>query len=157
MERIAIENKGKMPMWVAGQMIPAGEIRHFDKTMVPREHWPQEEAPAEEEVVDPFKQLLEHNVKTVVAALETMSREDLKKLGEMEQAGAGRRGVLGPIAEKLLSQASTPGAVDPVTAKALEISALSKEQFDALTEGEQGNYLNAAKAALAVPATQAPE
>jgi hypothetical protein len=155
MERIAIENKGQMPMYVAGQMIPGGETRHFDKTMVPREYWPKEEEPAEEPAVDALAELLEHNVQTVVAALATLSREDLEKLGEMEQAGAARKGVLGPIAEKLLADATAPA--DPVMAKALEISTLTKEQFEALTEGEQGNYLNAAKAALAVAATQAPE
>lgn len=47
--------------------------------------------------------------------------------------------------------APTPDVDPAVAAKALEISLLTQEQFDALTEGEQGNYYNAAKAALAVP------
>lgn len=53
------------------------------------------------------------------------------------------------MAKKQPAAASKPA--DPVAEKALELSAMTQEQFDALTEGEQGNYLNAAKATLAVP------
>jgi hypothetical protein len=152
--RIPVENNTAMPIYVGSNMIPPGEIRDLPISQVPPHLRPPEPAAVVEEATpDPLTELLEHNVKTVVAALDSLSIEQIEKLGEMEQAGAARRGVLSAIAEKLLSAAGNPAA-DPVKAKALEISALTQEQFDALTEGERDNYLNAAKAALAVPAAK---
>jgi hypothetical protein len=52
---------------------------------------------------------------------------------------------------KAAAKPATTTAVDAVQTEALNLSGLTQEQFSALTEGEQGNYLNAAKAALAVP------
>lgn len=45
--------------------------------------------------------------------------------------------------------AASSADLGQVQAKALEMTGLSQDQFNALTEGEQNNYLNAAKAALA--------
>jgi hypothetical protein len=52
---------------------------------------------------------------------------------------------------KAAAKPATIPAADPISAKALELSGLTQDQFSALTEGEQENYLNSAKAELATP------
>ncbi|MBZ0104652.1 MAG: hypothetical protein K8H84_03385 [Sulfuricella denitrificans] len=108
MEKIAIENTTKMPIYVAGQMIPAGEIRHFNEDQVPAEYRPakEEEPKAEMQVADPLTDILKGNVKDVVAALNGMLFADIDRLGDLEQQGQARKGILSAIAEIQLSQAA---------------------------------------------------
>lgn len=84
---------------------------------------------------DPFADLLEHNVQTVVASLGTMELADIEKLGEMEQTGAARKGVLSAIAEELLKRAEKPA---PATETQSASETGTGEQSSATeTTGEQ--------------------
>lgn len=109
--RIPVTNNTQMPIYVGSNMIPAGETRDLPESQVPAHHRPREEPPEPPAAPDdPYTTLLEHNVGTVVAALPAMSVEEIEKLGELEQLGQARKGVLSAIAEALLKRASNPAA-----------------------------------------------
>jgi|GEM_PF-6072053 len=104
--RIPVSNLTKITLFVGSYMVPAGETRDIPESQVPPHLRPQEPVAVPAPEIDPFADLLSHNVQTVVAALEHMSTEEIEKLGEMEQQGAARKGVLSAIAEKLLANAA---------------------------------------------------
>lgn len=103
--KIPVSNNTAMPIYVGAAMIPAGETRHFEEQDVPHHLRPVQEAAPVDEPVDPLVTLLESNVGDVVAALPELSRADVERLGELEQAGQARKGVLSGIAENLLARA----------------------------------------------------
>jgi hypothetical protein len=104
--KIPVTNNGKTTMYVGSSIIPPGETRHFDENEVPpnlrpeREAAPQEMAPA-----DPLAELLTGTVADIAAALPTLALADIERLGEMEQTGQSRKGVLTAVAETLLKRA----------------------------------------------------
>lgn len=107
MEKIAIENKTRMPMYVAGLMIPAGETRHFNADQVPAEYLPaREEAPAPEPE-DPIEALSRESVKTIVEKFPELTDAELDRLGELEQlkGDAARSTLLGGITSELFHRA----------------------------------------------------
>lgn len=103
--RKAIENKTQMPMFVAGMMIPPGETRLIEDDMLPPEHREKAPIPAPEIPADPLVELLEQNAKTVVAALDGISSEDLARLQLLETEGKARKTVLEAIAAEGLKRA----------------------------------------------------
>jgi len=105
--KIPVHNASPMPIYVHGQMIPAGETRHFDEEFVPPEYRPAPtpEPDPEAPTADPLVTLLEGKVAEIVPQLASLGTEDLERLGAMEQLGAARKGVLGPVAELLLDRA----------------------------------------------------
>jgi hypothetical protein len=108
--KIPVTNNGKTMMYVGSSIIPPGETRHFDENEVPPSLRPTppdlpttpglplsgEEALAE--------QLL-GTVADIAAALSDMALADIERLGELEQTGQARKGVLAAIAETLLKRA----------------------------------------------------
>lgn len=84
--------------------IAPGATRDVEQSHIPG-YKPAEEAPAPP-VDDPLAVLLSHSIPTVIAGLDGLSRDQLEKLGELEQKGQARKGVLGPIAEILLKAAA---------------------------------------------------
>ena len=50
--------------------------------------------------------MLKGNVAEVVAKLPELSLDDIERLGDLEQTGQQRKGILGAIAERLLAEAS---------------------------------------------------
>lgn len=112
--RVPIENNGQMPIYVAGVMIPPGEIRHFEDDQLP----PEFRAPAVvEEVpeIDPLADLLAMKVDNVVNGLAALSDEELARLEVLEAEGKQRKGVLEGIAEDMLRRAElkVAGEVPP--------------------------------------------
>ena len=104
--KIPVSNSTAMPIYVGAAMIPPGETRHFDEQDVPPHLRPAQEVAAEPEApADPLAELLKGNVASVVAALPGLSVSDVERLGDMEQADLGRKGVLGAIAEQLMIRA----------------------------------------------------
>lgn len=104
--KIPVHNNTKMPMYVAGLMIPAGETRHFEENQVPSHLRPAPVADAVDAPADPLVELLDHKVADVAAALAELSDADLETLGSMEQAAENpRKGVLHAIAEETLRRA----------------------------------------------------
>lgn len=108
--KIPVSNNTAMPIYVGAAMIPPGETRHFDEQDVPHHLRP---APVEAAPVaapaDPLAELLKGNVAAVVAALADLPDADVERLGELEQAGQARKGVLSAVAEELLVRAEAAG------------------------------------------------
>lgn len=114
-KRIPVTNNTSMNLYVGSNIVPPGETRDFFESQVPLHLRPVdqvEEAPVV--VVDPLAELLDGNVASVVAALPELTTEQIEKLGEMEQAGGKRKGVLSALAEALLTRAANKDAMDKV-------------------------------------------
>lgn len=107
MKKIPVHNKTAMPIYVGAAMVFPGETRHFDEHEVPHHLRPQEEAPAKKQAApaDPLAGMLKGTVKEVTAGLDGLLTGDLEKLGELEQSGQARKGVLSVIADLLLTRA----------------------------------------------------
>lgn len=99
MALVAFHNTSAHVMFVGTVMVPPSEIRYVDERLLPQAH---AENVQQETVTDPLAELLKNSVAVVLPALETMSLEELEKLGELEQSGLARKGILGPIAERIL-------------------------------------------------------
>ena len=106
--KIPVTNNTKMPMYVGASMIPPGETRHFDEQDVPHHlrPTPPDLPLSGGEKGDPLAALLQGNVKSVADALNGLSTEEVERLGELEQAGQNRKGVLSAVAELLLGRAA---------------------------------------------------
>jgi len=110
-KRIAVENKTKMPLYVGSNIVPPGEIRDFPESQVPHHLRPAPVAEAAPQApADPLAELLKGNVASVVAALPDLTDADVERLGELEQQGQARKGVLSAVAEELLVRAEAAGA-----------------------------------------------
>lgn len=107
MSKVYIENKGAMPMYVAGLMIAPGEGRHFEEWQVPPEHKPVAVEEVLELAPDPLQAILLGAVAAVVIGLPLLSLEELDRLAALEAAegGKNRKGVLEGIAEEKLARA----------------------------------------------------
>jgi hypothetical protein len=103
-------------MPVGSFLIPPGETRHFDEADVPHHLRPSVEVVEAPAPVDPLAEILLGNVASVVSALDGMLIADIEKLGELERAGQGRKGVLGPIANYLLNYAQNAEMREKVAA-----------------------------------------
>ena len=109
--KIPVSNNSAMPIYVGAAMVPPGETRHFDEQDVPHHLRPAPvEAAKVEAPADPLAELLKGNVAAVVAALPDLADADVERLGELEQAGQARKGVLSAVAEALLVRAEAAGA-----------------------------------------------
>ena len=148
-KRISVENNTKMMMFVGSNMVPPGETRDFPESMVPHHLRPKaEETPVEKPVEDPLGEMLKGNVASVAALLPGMADAEIETLGELEQAGQARKGVLSAIAEIQLSRAELQNHVgslsdedlaaaiedaktdpnaDPVLLAALEVEAAKRD------------------------------
>lgn len=108
--RVPIENKGRMPIYVGGVMIPPGETRHFEDDLLPPEFRSAAPVVAEVAAGDPLGELLDGNVAEVTGGLDVLSDELLARLEAMEAEGKKRKGVLAAIAEELLRRAEARAA-----------------------------------------------
>ncbi|HLP97483.1 MAG TPA: hypothetical protein VK149_03460 [Sideroxyarcus sp.] len=107
MNKIPVHNKTAMPMYVGATMILPGETRHFDEHEVPHHlRQKQEEEQSAPALNNPLADLLKGSVAEVVAALAGMNAADIERVGDLEQQGKARKGILSAIAEKLLNHAA---------------------------------------------------
>lgn len=106
MNKIPVTNNGTSAISVGTSIVLPGETRHFEEHEVPHHLRPKQEAAPVAAPVDPLAELLKGNVASVVAALNGMLFADIERLGELEQLGAARKGVLSAIAEIQLTQAN---------------------------------------------------
>ena len=83
--KIPIENNGASPLYVGGQMIPAGETRHFDEHEVPAEYKPAAPEPEEAPPPDPLGEILAGPVKGILAGVGALDMETLQGLLAREQ------------------------------------------------------------------------
>lgn len=112
--KIPVTNNGKNHMPVGSYLVPPGETRHIEEAEVPHHLRPKKEEAKEKLPDDPLALLLEGNVQTVVAGLPELTIEQLEKLGDMEQTGQKRKGVLSALAETLLNRAANKDLLDKV-------------------------------------------
>lgn len=115
-ERIAVENKTAMPMYVAGSMIPPGETRHFPCYQVPEHLRPAPSATAEPEAeeVDSLADLVGHSVKDIVEALPQLSDAQLLRVLELDEAdGSPRKTLHEAVAAERLRRAADLGQGGP--------------------------------------------
>lgn len=150
MKKIPVHNKTAMPIYVGAAMVLPGETRHFDEHEVPRHLRPKEDAPAKEQAApaDPLAEMLKGTVKEVVAALAGMPLSDIEKLGDLEQAGQERKGVLSAIADIQLNHAANADMLAKVAAFSDEELAAALE--DAKTDiNVDPDYLAALEAEAA--------
>lgn len=141
-EKIPVENKTKMPMYVAGLMIPPGETRHFDLHQVPAEFRPVAAKVVEVEKADPLLAILLGAVAAVVMGLPTLSDDELHRMAALETHGKNRKGVLAAISEELLERAkklAEGGAGGAGTGSETGIPAEGGEGGEAFADGADGS------------------
>ena len=85
-------------------MIPVGDTRLVDARLLSEPIMAAVSMP-EGTAID-LEALLQGTVAEVVLVLPDLSREEVEQLGELEQMGQARRGILGPVADRLLSSAN---------------------------------------------------
>ena len=107
--QVPIENKGAMPIYVGGMMIPPGETRHFAEEDLPPEYR-RSAAPPVADVEDPIDALLQGKVSEVIDGLSVLSDDFLARLEAREADGKARKGVLEAIvAERLVRAENAAG------------------------------------------------
>ena len=146
--RIPVTNNTKMNLHVGSNIVPPGETRDFPESQVPHHLRPviETEKPAEAVPGDPLAELLKGNVKIIVAALNGMLLADIERLGELEQAGQARKGVLSAIAEIQLNAASQADMLAKIGALTDEELA---DQIASLGTGEDPALVSALQAEAA--------
>lgn len=102
MKQIPYFNEAVTTIFIGGVMVPAGESRLVDARLVPQ----QQSVAPDPERVDILAELLKGTVAEVLAKLSELTPDELGRLGELEQVGQARKGILGPIAETILATAS---------------------------------------------------
>lgn len=140
--KVPFTNEGKTVVHIGNVTVMPGHTRDVEEHDIPDF---KSEVPAEKEKTDPLAEFLLRNVKDVVAALAGLSLAEVERLGELEQLGQKRKGVLNAIAETLLVRASQ----DEMLSK---VGTLSDEELAAALEeaktdiGINPAYLAALKA-----------
>lgn len=92
--KIPVHNPGAAPIYVMGQMVPAGETRHFEEHEVPPELRPGAPEPEPEPPVDPIAEILKGPVKGILAGVEGLDGDTLKALLAAEEAAQAPRKTL---------------------------------------------------------------
>jgi len=134
MSQITIHNSGESPKPVGNLMIPAGETRVLDKSIVPSHLWPENQNKGvdikPQEPANLLLKILDNNVGNVAKALaEVVTPQHLDQLETAEQAGNTRKGVINAIAERRLQLASQDKVEqnDELALHALELDAYKEE------------------------------
>ena len=92
-------------VFLGGVMIPVGDTRLVDARLLPEPVMAAVSTPEGAAAID-LEALLQGTVAEVMLVLPDLSREEVEQLGELEQMGQARRGILGPVADRLLSSAN---------------------------------------------------
>ena len=92
-------------VFIGGVMIPSGDTRLVDARLLPEPVMAAVSMPEGAAPID-LEALLQGTVAEVVLVLPSLSCEELEQLGELEQMGQARRGILGQVADRLLSSAN---------------------------------------------------
>lgn len=103
MKKIPFYNEKINAVWVGMVMVPPSSTRMVDAALLPPQPQVADEPESEP---DALADLLKGTAAEVVASLPTLSLAETEHLGELEQIGQQRKGILSAIAERLLSEAS---------------------------------------------------
>ncbi|MGY8624145.1 hypothetical protein [Chromobacterium violaceum] len=103
--KIPFYNDSEHYKTVGTQLIPPGETREVDATMLPG-YAAAELALDDDAPVHIVDSLLAGSLHELLSAIPVLAREDLELLGEREQAEGRRKDVLAAVSERLLTLAS---------------------------------------------------
>ena len=106
MKLVPFFNDTEHVVFMGGVMVPAGDTRLVDARLLVVEDELVSAGLDAEAGID-LEALLHGNVGEVVATLPLLSLEQLQELGGLEQVGKSRQGILGPIADMLLTRANS--------------------------------------------------
>ena len=106
MKLVPFFNDTEHVVFIGGVMVPAGDTRLVDARLLVVEDELVSAGLDAEAGID-LEALLHGNVGEVVATLPLLSLEQLQELGGLEQVGKSRQGILGPIADMLLTRANS--------------------------------------------------
>lgn len=96
-------NTAKHVVFIGTTLVPPGETRFVDERLLASE---RSQSSGAAQPPDPLTELLKKNVSGVIAGIEDLTIDDLEKLGDLEQLGQHRKGVLSAISERILSLSS---------------------------------------------------
>jgi len=105
-----VENTTDSPLWVGGRLIPPGEGREVE--IAEDAPPPVEDAPVDPDAA--LHELLEGNVAAVIAGLEGLGMDTLKRLNDLETEGKARKGVLEALADAQIKLADEALTSDPL-------------------------------------------
>lgn len=103
MEFVTFTNTNSYTVFIGNILVPAGETRLVDKRLISLKKDVEKTC---SNSIDPLQELLKKPVAAVLDALPELTHEEISRLGELEQAGHARKGILGVIAELLLKTSS---------------------------------------------------
>ena len=106
MKLVPFFNDAGHVVFMGGVLVPAGDTRLVDARLLADVEAPVSAGLDAEAGID-LEALLHGNVGEVVATLPFLSLEQLQELGGLEQVGKARQGILGPIADMLLTRANS--------------------------------------------------
>ena len=112
MSIITITNDGHTDIIVAGRIIPVGDSRQLDASLVPAPYRPKNDTPViptseVQQDADPMQQLQTEAVAVIKEALPTLEEEQLAALYGLEESAAKPRStLLARIQEEILRRAS---------------------------------------------------
>lgn len=133
-----VTNNTRMPIWVGGVMIPAGETKVLPAHQVPEHLRPAPAAAPAAPPADPLDELLAGKVAEIQAALAGLTDADLERLVDLETAqDKPRKGVLDAAAGERLRRAQHAEFLETLAQRAesapdaAAIEALIEDQEDA--------------------------
>lgn len=124
--KIPYHNETDKHVHIGPVTISPGQTRDVEDSHVPG-YKKAESKPAETGNADPLAELLKRTVKDVTAELSGMSTADVERLGELEQLGQQRKGILSAISDLLLTRAANADML-------AKVAALTDEELAAAIE-----------------------
>ena len=112
-DKIAVTNNTASLWFVAGQMVPPGETRHFDAEQVPEHMRPVPDTPAVVEPAepDPVGELQAHSIKEIMEMVPALTVDELGQLRDREAAAMSPRStLLAALDKEMLDRAAGGGS-----------------------------------------------
>lgn len=108
MKKIPFYNDADHMVFMGGVMVPPGETRLVDESLLQPASAPaaEDDDGTTDHIQDKLVELLKNKQDDVLKALPDLSLEEVELLGDLEQAGQARKGILGAVAERLLASAA---------------------------------------------------
>lgn len=113
MKKIPYFNDADHIVFMGGVMVPPGETRLVDEALIVADPAVADDGGNAAVVDSPdsfniekLEELLKNKQDDVLKAIPGLSLASVEALGELEQAGQARKGILGAVAERLLESAA---------------------------------------------------
>lgn len=114
MKKIPYFNDADHVVFMGGVMVPPGETRLVDEALIVPAPAADDDGGNDDGAVDStdsfdtakLEELLKGKQEDVLKALPGLSLDEVEALGDLEQEGKARQGILGAVAERLLESAA---------------------------------------------------